>query len=131
MKNSLTRRMKRFQGRITTYARYLLLSSGIKIPKWFVVHHIDLDPTNDLVSNLSPISRREQARIHNGWVKVGVVWFRMCPKCEQWKNEDQFYKHNKTKGILTQCRRSHLCIQCDRERLLKYTRQRRLKSYGS
>ncbi|MCK9371005.1 HNH endonuclease [Candidatus Dojkabacteria bacterium] len=47
------------------------------------VHHIDEDVTNNKLSNLQLVTRREHRRIHAGWWKVGDTWWKKCNTCKR------------------------------------------------
>lgn len=62
------------------------------IPDGMEIHHIDLNRSNNALSNLQLVTPLEHRRIHAGWRLVGSVWHKPCIRCLKIKADTEFYK---------------------------------------
>ena len=62
----LNRKFKRFNGKLVLNSHYVfcLYYRIIEIPKGFIIHHIDKNSLNDVISNLALLTRTAHINIH-------------------------------------------------------------------
>lgn len=89
-----------------------------------VIHHIDNDPSNNHISNLTKVTNLEHKRIHAGWEHMVDGWWKPCSACKKLLSVTEFSEHIKGSGrYQSKCKRcanrypERICPVCDQ----KYT----------
>jgi hypothetical protein len=60
-----------------------------KIPLGMQIHHIDMDKTNNHISNLQLVTPLEHKRYHTGCKFVDNEWVKPCKICGEYKKADE------------------------------------------
>jgi rubrerythrin len=86
------------------------------IPKGHVIHHIDHNPDNNVLSNLTMLSYKEHKRHHEGWFKIDGEWHKKCPICGVVKPESG-YSNDLSKYRMGKCYDCYKKISWEREKV--------------
>ena len=96
------------------------------IPLGYDVHHINGHKTDNRLSNLELLSRKDHIRKHKGWVKSDNIWLKPCYACDELLevNSENYYfttKNNKNYPVGTlmfgECRKCHIKKVCDARKI--------------
>lgn len=103
------------------------------IPCHCEIHHIDLNPSNNNISNLQLVTRVEHMRIHAGWKLIDGEWWKSCKCCGEIKLEYYFHKnhtsrHSFCKLCANKKYREYYLLH--REKILKQTNLYKLNKRG-
>lgn len=122
-RNGLRYRRQRYKGKRMLKHRVVWLQAGREIPKGYILHHKDLNPSNNVLSNLQLITRGDHHKLHNPgrYLMVKRIWLKRCNWCKQWlllslysNNSRSFYSKPRNTRIRCIYKR-HLCRVCDRD----------------
>src|SRR5262245_616834 len=66
-----------------------------KVPKGYVVHHIDGNKHNNNLRNLERLEWGEHSAIHGfDWTQIGTKWHKTCIRCKRQLEIERFAKNN-------------------------------------
>lgn len=70
-----------------------------------IIHHIDENKTNNSLSNLAILSRRDHTRLHFGWKLIDGEWWKLCWMCKQLLQAETYFYRRSSGAYTSECKK--------------------------